>query len=121
MSGRLRPPAGLEKPDIQVWRTTRQALSDRGEFDELVDGPLLERYALALTRARRARARIRGLTAKGSQDQVVEAPMLRIARAAERDAHEYALALGITPEQRRRRGKETPGANQDPPAGSAFD
>jgi phage terminase small subunit len=67
----------------------------------------LERYVVAVARARDARAELErhgSLTAVGSQGQPVPHPAVRIAREAERDAAEYARDLLLTPRARRAAG-----------------
>jgi P27 family predicted phage terminase small subunit len=71
------------------------------------DMPALERYVRATERARMARAGLpkkRGggvvLTVEGSKGQLVQHPNVKTAREAERDAHEYAKDLLLTPKAR---------------------
>lgn len=102
------PPADLDADSRKLWKARRKQL----EADDLWHPSIadaLERYVRACERARLAREGIpRGrdgrplLTAEGSKGQVVQHPNVKTAREAERDAHEYAGALLLTPEARRR-------------------
>lgn len=69
--------------------------------------PLLERYVRAMETARHARERLAAAdtyVTLGSQGQLVQHPDIKTAREAERDAHEYAGALLLTPAARSRHG-----------------
>jgi P27 family predicted phage terminase small subunit len=102
------PPADLDAQAKRLWRATRKALQDQNTWRDS-DGQALERYVRVCERARLAREGIPRdesgrliLTAPGSKGQTVQHPNVKTAREAERDAHEYARALLLTPESRRR-------------------
>lgn len=102
-------PIGLDRISGPIWRKTIQSLIDQGTWKES-DLPLVERYVRSLEIGRYA-AQERGseLTARGSQDQPVTHPLLKVQRDAEADAHRYAEALLLTPASRKRNGvKEGP-------------
>jgi P27 family predicted phage terminase small subunit len=105
------PPDDLDAESRRFWNRTRRALEAQGTWDDLYV-PLLERYVRACEAARRVRAEIPDHgTARGSQGQLVEHPLTRTVRQAERDAHCYAQALLLLPADRLRRGPA-----EDPPS-----
>jgi len=99
------PPAALDDQARTLWRRSRDELLEL-ELWRPTDVAALERYVRAEQRAREARARLEksGWTVPGSTGQPVAAPDVRIAREAERDAHDYASALLLTPASRARHG-----------------
>jgi len=119
----------LDAASRALWTLVVGDLRNRGVLRE-VDGPAVARYVRAEEVARLARARMttaakRGedpFTTAGSQGQRVQAPDLRTARDAERDAAAYAADLGLTPRSRaqHRLGGE-PDAGADPFAAHVGD
>ncbi len=99
------PPQDLDAESKALWKKTQKQLEEQSTWRES-DMPTLERYVRAMERARLAREglpRSRGkvkLTAEGSQGQLVQHPNVKTAREAERDAHEYAKDLLLTPKAR---------------------
>src|SRR5690348_14975419 len=86
-------PASLDRPSGFVWRKTIAQLQEQGTFQES-DLPAVERYCLALQRARVARQESGGeLVSIGSKLQPVESPWVKIIRDAEQDAARYARDL----------------------------
>lgn len=108
-SGRaIAPPEGLDSDSRKLWFTTQRALKRQLTWQD-TDAPLLERYVRAAQRARDARkAAQRTPYVKGSAGQLTAHPGMRLAREAEKDQHEYAAALILTPEARKRHGIEPP-------------
>lgn len=108
MRERCPPPTDLDARSRRLWRTTRTELIEQGTWRDS-DAETLGRYVRACERARLAREAMAGeLTAKGSKGQDVAHPNLKTARDAERDAHDYATALLLTPESRHRHGVTVP-------------
>jgi P27 family predicted phage terminase small subunit len=105
---RVPPPGDLDAQSKRLWRKTRKALQAQHTWRDS-DDELLARYVRACERARLAREAMAGeLTATGSKGQNVAHPNLKTARDAERDAHDYATALLLTPESRRRHDVQVP-------------
>lgn len=115
------PPAGLDTAARKLWRRTRNWLMEQSLWDD-IDAGALERYVRAVEHAATARKDLidkRGklhLTTRGSQGQLVQHPSVKTAREAERDAHEYAKELCLTPLARKRHevGQDT---DDDPLSG----
>ncbi len=100
------PPEGLDGVSRGLWRRTRGALIAQDCWRPS-DVPLVERYVRSMQTARHARERLAagGLyVTEGSQGQLVQHPDVETAQEAERDAHEYAGALLLTPASRSRHG-----------------
>jgi len=99
------PPDDFDKESKALWRKTQKQLEAQGTW-QASDMPTLERYVRATERARLARDGLPTrhgkptLTAEGSQGQLVQHPNVKTAREAERDAHEYAKDLLLTPKAR---------------------
>lgn len=101
------PPADLDDASKKLWKKTRKQLEEQKTWEDS-DAPVLERYIRALERARVAREGLpkeRGtgkpkLTTVGSKGQETQHPNVKTAREAERDAHEYAKDLLLTPKAR---------------------
>lgn len=101
------PSADLDRESRALWKKTRRQLEEQNTWADS-DAPALERYIRAMERARLAREGLprekRGgkvkLTTTGSQGQLVQHPNVKTAREAERDAHEYAKDLLLTPKAR---------------------
>jgi P27 family predicted phage terminase small subunit len=98
------PPEDFDAPARALWKKTQKQLEEQNTWSDS-DLPTLERYARADQRARLAREglMVKGemvLVAKGSQGQLVQHPNVKTAREAERDAHEYAKDLLLTPKAR---------------------
>jgi P27 family predicted phage terminase small subunit len=99
------PPEDFDSESKVLWKKTQKQLEEQSTWHES-DMPALERYVRAVERARIARdalPRTKGrqqLTADGSQGQLVQHPNVKTAREAERDAHEYAKDLLLTPKAR---------------------
>jgi P27 family predicted phage terminase small subunit len=122
---RVPPPSDLDATGKRLWRKTRTALIEQGTWRDS-DDETLARYVRACERARLAREAMAGeLIAKGSKGQDVAHPNLKTARDAERDAHDYATALLLTPESRRRHDVLVPYSGPSKfglgSIGSAFD
>jgi len=105
---RVPPPTDLDAKAKRLWRDTRNALQEQGDWIDS-DAQALERYVRACERARLARDGIPRdedgrlvLTAPGSKGQIVQHPNVKTAREAERDAADYAAALLLTPAARKR-------------------
>ncbi len=105
----------------RLWRLTRKQLQEAGVWRDS-DAALLERYVRALERARVARGELWDedlermvLTTVGSQGQLVQHPNVKTAREAERDAHEYAKALLLSPDARQKAAGQP-----EPVRGGAF-
>lgn len=97
------PPEGLDDQSRRLWRKTRDFLMDRPDPEwEDSDVVALERYIRSVQRAREARDGTDKLTTHGSQGQLVEHPLVKVARDADRDAQSYAGDLLITPAARKR-------------------
>lgn len=100
------PADGLDGVSRGLWRRTRDALIEQDSWRPS-DVPLLERYVRAMETARHARDRLAAAetyVTLGSQGQLVQHPDVKTAREAERDAHEFAGALLLTPAARSRHG-----------------
>ncbi len=117
-------PRDLDPISRALWRLTIEQLTAQGTW-ETSDVPALERYVRAAERARWARDALPRdkdgrvvMTAKGSQHQLVQHPNIKTCREAERDAHEYAKELLLTPAARRRAQVEAGGDPNDPLAGA---
>ena len=101
------PPGDLDTTSKALYRKTKEQLEAQGTW-ESSDRELLARYIRSLERARIARDALRDekgrprFTCVGSQGQLVQHPDLKTAREAERDAHEYAKELLLTPAARKR-------------------
>ena len=116
-------PRHFDAASKRLWQRTRALLKDDGRWRPEFS-PLLERYVGALERARLAMGRIvareaageQGWTSLGAQRQLVQHPDVKTLREGERDAHEYARALLLTPAERAKLGDEKP-----PPSGGVFD
>lgn len=100
------PPEDFDDESKALWKKTIKHLEEQSTWQPS-DVPALERYVRATERARLARDGLprddKGallLTAKGSQQQLVQHPNVKTAREAERDAHEYARDLLLTPKAR---------------------
>jgi P27 family predicted phage terminase small subunit len=104
-SGWIKPPADLDEVAVALWNRVLRELQDQGTW-QASDVGVLERYVRAVRRAAAARELVdrEGFTTSGARGQLVAHPALRIARDAERDAHEYANALLLTPRARRLAG-----------------
>lgn len=114
------PPKGLDAESKRIWRESFRDLATEGTWRPS-DRRTLERYVLAGQTARRARREAKGeTTAIGSQGQPVQHPALKIATSAERDEHQLAEALGLTPEARRRRARDEPKPLPDGPIGKRL-
>lgn len=109
-------PHNLDKRSKSIWTRTRNLIVKDGRWRPEY-ALLLERYVRALEVARLARERIaaRAKTdpegaylARGAQGQIVQHPDLKTARDAERDAHEYAKELLLTPAARSKLGDDAP-------------
>lgn len=100
------PPADVDLDAKRLWNGTRDWLIAAGLWELPVDPTTLERYVRADARGRDARTTLReeGLTSTGSRGQLIEHPAVKTAREAERDAHEYAKEMCLTPLARRRHG-----------------
>lgn len=93
-----------------LWRRVRRQLEADGTWTP-VAAESVDRFVRVSERARHARARITEpgqWTALVSHRQLVQHPDVKTAREAERDAHEYASALLLTPAARKRAGLEEP-------------
>ena len=67
------------------------------------DAGALERYVRAVERSRQAREARKGeLVTEGSQGQAVAHPNVKTEREADRDAHDYARELLLSPAARKR-------------------
>ena len=98
------PPLDLDDASKRFWRRTLGQLRRQGTWQDM-DIPLLERYVRACQAARQWREKIPSDgTTRGSQGQLVEHPLIRTVREAERDATRYAEALLLMPADRRRYG-----------------
>lgn len=85
-----------------LWRKTRKQLQEQGTWQDS-DVPALERYIRVLLMAKEAREQVDGkLVVRGSKEQDVAHPLLKVLRDAETDAHKYAEALLLTPAARKR-------------------
>ncbi len=99
------PPADFDKESEKLWKDTIKFLEEQNTW-EASDVKALERYVRAEQRARCAREELIDsngrlqLTTHGSQGQLVQNPNVKTAREAERDAHEYAKELLLTPKAR---------------------
>jgi len=100
------PPDDFDATAKALWKKTQKQLEEQSTWHES-DMPTLERYVRADERARIARDGLprdkKGrpvLTTTGSQGQKVQHPNVKTAREAERDAHEYAKDLLLTPKAR---------------------
>jgi P27 family predicted phage terminase small subunit len=100
------PPADVDADAKKVWKKTQKQLEEQGTWQES-DMATLERYVRALERARlawegipRKKDGTLELTARGSQGQLVQHPNVKTARESERDAHDYARDLLLTPKAR---------------------
>lgn len=99
------PPDDFDHDSKALWKKSIKDLEEQ-ETWEASDVPTLERYVRATERARLAREglpRRNGvivLTDEGSKGQLVQHPNVKTAREAERDAHEYAKDLLLTPKAR---------------------
>jgi P27 family predicted phage terminase small subunit len=101
------PPQDLDGDSKALWKKTRKQLEEQNTWHDS-DAATLERYIRALERARQARASlprdkktgVLQLTTKGSKGQLVQHPNVKTIREAERDAHEYAKDLLLTPKSR---------------------
>jgi P27 family predicted phage terminase small subunit len=98
------PPADFDDESKALWKRTIKDLEEQ-ETWEPSDAPTLERYVRATERARLGRAGMvhNGevkLLAVGSTGQPVPHPNIKTVREAERDAHEYAKDLLLTPKAR---------------------
>jgi P27 family predicted phage terminase small subunit len=100
------PPDDLDDTSKAVWKKTQKQLEEQGTWQES-DMGALERYVRALERARLARAGIPrkpdgtlDMTARGSQNQLVQHPNVKTERESQRDAHDYARDLLLTPKAR---------------------
>lgn len=103
-------PDDLDARGKRIWRDVEEYLRAKSLW-EPVHCELLERYIRALQRAVEARAieKVDGSTTKGSQDQLVVHPTVKIARDNEHDALDLAKELLITPAaQRRHEGEGEP-------------
>jgi len=100
------PPADFDADSKALWKKTVKQLEEQSTWQES-DMPALERYVRALAKARLAWSGIPrnkdgslNLTARGSQGQLVQHPNVKTARESERDAHDYARDLLLTPKAR---------------------
>ncbi len=119
---RVPPPSDLDATSKRLWRKTRAALQAQSTWWDS-DEEALARYIRACERARLAREAMAGeLTAPGSKGQLVPHPNLKTAREAERDAHDYATALLLTPVARQRAAIDAPhiGPRKFPGLGGRF-
>lgn len=105
----LGPPDGLDGRSKALWWRTLGELQAQGTWQDS-DRELLDRYIRALQRARLAReyAAAADFVTEGSQGQLVAHPAVKTAREAERDAHDYANDLILTPAARRRHDVKAP-------------
>lgn len=100
--GALDPPGDLDRPGKALWRATIAALKAQSTW-EASDAGALERYVRAVERGRQAReARGGELVAVGSQGQPTQHPNLKTEREADRDAHDFARELLLSPASRQR-------------------
>lgn len=118
------PPTDLDEASKKLWKKTKKQLEDQKTWEDS-DAAALERYVRAMERARIARAGLlkKGkldLTARGSQGQLVQHPNVKTAREAERDAHEYAKDLLLTPKAREQHELERKKAAEGGKFGAAF-
>ena len=104
-TGWIKPPADLDEAAVALWNRVLRELREQGTW-QASDVGALERYVRAVRRAAAARELVglEGMTTTGARGQLVAHPALRIARDAERDAHDYAAALLLTPRARRLAG-----------------
>lgn len=100
------PPDDFDAEAKAIWRKTIKHLEEQKTWQPS-DMAALERYVRALSRARLAWSGIPrnkdgslDLTARGSQGQLVQHPNVKTARESERDAHDYARDLLLTPKAR---------------------
>ena len=100
------PPDDFDAAAKALWKKTQKQLEEQSTWHDS-DSPTLERYVRADERARLARDGLprdkKGKTlliTTGSQGQKVQHPNVKTAREAERDAHEYAKDLLLTPKAR---------------------
>jgi len=118
----LQPPRGLTSTGRSAWRHARDVLVSLGERPELSRGAL-DRYAHAIDMAARLRTELRDdgrIVLEGPRGGVRVHPLVREVQKAEREAHLYAEALGLSPVARRRLGMRFLGG-RPPGAASAPD
>jgi P27 family predicted phage terminase small subunit len=118
-------PGDLDTTSKSIWKKTRNLIKTEGRWRPEYS-LLLERYVRALERGRHCRARIaareeltpgEGWFTTGSQRQLVQHPDVKTMREADRDAHDYATALLLTPASR----AKMVDAGPTKPAGGKFD
>jgi P27 family predicted phage terminase small subunit len=99
------PPAHLNKDGRHFWEVSIPALHELGLLDK-VDGPALEMAAVAYQRFHEARRVIakQGVTARGSQNQIREHPLLATERKAQLTFLRFAEQYGLTSAARARLG-----------------
>lgn len=102
---RPRPPAGLGRRALAVWK----ALLDGLEADALIDSndaPLYEAFAVNLARARQARTEVEkwGVTMARQNGDRVKNPAVQIEREALREVRMLGELLAIGPSARARLG-----------------
>ena len=106
-------PADLDTTSKSIWTKTRNLIKAEGRWRPEYS-LLLERYVRALERGRHCRTRIllreqldpgTGWVTHGSQRQLVQHPDVKTMREADRDAHDYATALMLTPASRAKMGE----------------
>jgi P27 family predicted phage terminase small subunit len=116
------PPDDVDKESKALWKKTIKLLEDQGTWQPS-DVQTLERYIRTTERGRLAREGLKGLdgsmvlTDTGSKGQLVQHPNVKTAREAERDAHEYAKDLLLTPKAREQHQLEEKRAGKE---GSKF-
>jgi hypothetical protein len=87
------PPADFDDQERELWDACKSRLQEQGED---IDLQLLERYVRAIARARLGREAARKEPwVTGSMGQTVAHPGIALERQADRDAHDYALQLGL--------------------------
>jgi P27 family predicted phage terminase small subunit len=101
----LEPPRGLTPTARAAWRHVRDVLVALGE-DPCFSREALVRYAGAVDLATRLRAELGygELVLHGPRGGVRVHPLVRAIEKAEREAHLYAEALGLSPAARRKLG-----------------
>lgn len=102
-STRVSVPKGLTTPGKALWRASLSALREQGTWQDS-DVTALDRYVRAMERVWAARALVKesGVTARGSQGQLVQHPNVKTLREAERDSRDFAVDLLLTPQSRNR-------------------
>jgi P27 family predicted phage terminase small subunit len=104
LDGRKAPP-GLSDDERRLFLAVRRQLAAQGTWQES-DAAALVRYVRAQLRGEAASAIVErdGMVTIGGRGQPVPHPAVKIARDAERDAHEFARDLLLTPRSRRLAG-----------------